>query len=174
MRHLDGLPLATCDRPDMPRPTMSSDELHEWLRIESLPALDALVGRYITGEEPEIHWEDSYAQMRFDSAEEGLEALREPYFQQFIPVAARPETLLREMRVYSPYSTELTLAWQIVQRLSTPRLQLRIWQDRDVWCAALGDLVPATGRTAPIAICLAALRAKGLEVLLAEATDDAI
>jgi len=47
----------------------------DWIMVETLTELDALVGRYITGEAPTIHWEDSYAHMRFESAGEALEAL---------------------------------------------------------------------------------------------------
>jgi hypothetical protein len=138
----------------------------EWLRIESLSALDALVGRYITSESPEIHWEESYAQMRFDSVEEGLEALREPYFQQFIPAEARSTTVLREVQQYAPYSTDLETAWKAIEKLGTPRQPFRIWRDWNYWCAVFGENVPVTARTAPIAICLAALRLRGLEIVL--------
>ncbi len=145
----------------------------DWLRIDSLSALDALVGRYITSETPEVHWEDSYAHMRFESADEALEAMRDPYFQQFIPVQVRPHTVLREVRNFAPYSTDLKTAWEVVEKVATPRLQLNMWRDRDFWCAAFGDHVPVVSTTPAIAICLAALRAKGLEiVLMIEDSDD--
>jgi len=145
---------------------MRNDTPVDWLRIESLSALDALVGRYITSETPAVHWEDSVAHMTFDTVEEGLEALREPYFQQFIPVEMRAETVLHEVQIFSPYSSDLGAAWRVVEALATPRLPFRIWRDRVSWCGAFGELVPSIGSTPPLAICLAALRAKGLEVLL--------
>lgn len=143
----------------------------DWLRVESLGALDALVGRYITGEEPQVHWEDSHAHMRFESAEEALEALREPYFQQFIPASVRATTILREIQAFMPYSSDLEVAWQVVEKVATPRQGLRIWRDRQSWCAAFGDYPPVSARTAPIAICLAALRVRGLEVAVSEGMD---
>ncbi len=140
----------------------------DWLRVETLAELDALVGRYITGEVPQVHWEDSHAHMRFDSVEEALEALREPYFQQFIPASERGNTVLREVQEFAPYSSEVALAWQVVEKLGTPRQTLRMWRDRDGWCASFGEFPPIHARTAPAAICLAGLRFRGLEVALAE------
>ena len=143
----------------------------EWVRVESLAALDALVGRYITGEEPQVHWEDSHAHMRFETVEEALEALREPYFQQFIPASVRAETVLREVQAFLPYSSNLVVAWQVVERVATPRQGLRIWRDRTAWCAAFGDFPPVSARSEAAAICLAALRVRGLEVALSEESD---
>jgi len=151
---------------------MRNDASTDWLLVENLATLDALVGRYITAENPDVHWEDSYAHMRFESADEGLEALRDPYFQQFIPAQVRAETVLQEVRVFSPYSTNVDAAWEAVKMLATPRLQLRLWRDRDSWCAAFGEMVPSIGATMPVAICLAALRAKGLEIVLLPESDD--
>jgi hypothetical protein len=142
-----------------------------WVRVESLAALDALVGRYITGEEPQVHWEDSHAHMRFESADEALEALREPYFQQFIPASVRSATVLQEVQEFLPYSSEFSVAWQVVEKLATPKQSFRIWRDRDAWCAAFGDFPPISARSAPAAICLAALRLRGLEVALSEESD---
>lgn len=143
----------------------------DWLRVESLDALDALVGRYITGEKPQVHWEDSHAHMRFESADEALEALREPYFQQFIPASVRASTVLREVQTFSPCSSDLAAAWQVVEKVATPRQSLGIWRDRDSWCASFGAFPAVSARTAPAAICLAALRVRGLEVALSEESD---
>lgn len=140
----------------------------DWLRVESLDALDALVGRYITGENPLVHWEDSHAHMRFESAEEALEALREPYFQQFIPASVRSSTVLREVQEFAPYSSDLSVAWMVVEKVATPRQPLRIWRDRETWCAAFGEFPAVSAQTAPSAICLAALRVRGLEVALSQ------
>jgi hypothetical protein len=148
--------------------TMRNENEMEWLRVDSLNALDALVGRYVTGEQPQVHWEDSHAHMRFESADEALEALREPYFQQFIPASVRSSTVLREVQEFSAYSTDLAMAWQVVEKVGTPRQPLQIWRDRHAWCAAFGQFPPVSARTAPLAICLAALRVRGLEVAVAE------
>jgi hypothetical protein len=147
---------------------MRNENTMDWLRVESFEALDALVGRYITGEQPQVHWEDSHAHMKFESAEEALEALREPYFQQFIPASVRTTTVLREVQEFSPYSTDLAMAWQVVEKVATPRQPLRVWRDRHSWCAAFGDFAAMSARSAPAAICLAALRVRGLEVALSE------
>ncbi len=151
---------------------MRNEQALDWLRVETHDALDALVGRYITGEEPQVHWEDSHAHMRFESADEALEALREPYFQQFIPLDVRASTVLVEVLEYPPYSTDLAQAWQVAEKIATPRQPLRIWRERQYWCANFGDFPAVSARTAPAAICLAALRLRGLEVALApEETD---
>ena len=141
----------------------------DWVRVESLPELDALIGRYITGEEPSVHWEDSHAHMRFESAEEALEALREPYFQQFIPVTVRATTVLREVQEFSPYASDLAVAWKVVEKVANTRQPFRIWRERHLWCAAFGEFPPSKADTAPAAICIAALRLRGLEVALDDA-----
>ena len=135
-----------------------------WLKVESPAELDALIGRYITGERPVIHWEDSHAHMRFDTAEEALDALREPYFQQFIPASARPTTVLQEVQEFATYSSDLTVAWKVVEKVANSRQPLRMWRDRDQWCAAFGEFPAVSAASAPMAICLAALRVRGLEV----------
>ncbi len=151
---------------------MRNENETAWVKVESLSALDALVGRYITGEQSQIHWEDSHAHMRFDSANEALEALREPYFQQFIPASVRATTVLREVQEFLPYSSDLEVSWQVIERVATPRQNFRIWRDRRSLCAAFGDFPAVSARTGPIAICLAALRVRGLEVGLSEESDD--
>jgi hypothetical protein len=148
---------------------MRNEHPLDWVRVESLAELNALVGRYITEEKPQVHWEESHAHMRFETVEEGLEALREPYYRQFIPASVRAETVLQEIQEFEPYATDLAVAWQVVEKVATPRVNLRLWQDRDRWCAAFGDFSPVDARTATVAICLAALRVRGLEVAI---TDD--
>lgn len=150
---------------------MRKDAPIDWVRVECLDEIDSLVGRYITGEEPEIHWEDSHAHMRFDSAEEALDAMREPYFQQFIPASVRAETVLKEVQEFSPYCSDLAMAWQVVEKLANPKQPMRLWQERGSWCAAFGEFLPVTAQTAPLAICLAALRLRGLEIALNDGPD---
>ncbi len=152
---------------------MRNENSVDWVKVDSLVALDALVGRYITGEEPQVHWEDSHAHMRFESAQEALEALREPYFQQFIPANLRATTVLREVQCFTPYSSNLDFAWDVVEKIATPRQGLRIWRDRKTWCAAFGEYPAVSALTAPVAICLAALRMRGLEVAVSEEGDSA-
>ena len=138
------------------------------VHVESLAELDALVGRYITGEKPQSHWEDSHAGLHFDSLEEALEALREPYFQQFIPEEERARTVLREVEEYRCYSADLVLAWEVVARLSGAKRPLRVWREGEVWHAAVGDFASTGAATAPIAICLAGLRSRGVEIEMPE------
>jgi hypothetical protein len=42
-----------------------------------------MVGQFVIGEIPSIHWEDSQGFFRFDSEEEALESLNDIYFQLF-------------------------------------------------------------------------------------------
>jgi hypothetical protein len=138
------------------------------VRIESLAELDALVGRYVTGEKPQSHWEDSHAGLHFDTLEEALEALREPYFQQFIPEQDRGRTVLREIEEYRCYSTDLDLAWETVARLGSAKAPLMVWRESDAWHAAFGAVAGVGAETAPVAICLAGLRSRGIDVETAE------
>jgi Phage ABA sandwich domain len=147
---------------------MGNEKSTELVRIEALAELDVLVARQITGEKPQSHWEDSHAGLHFDTLEEALEALREPYFQQFIPEGERGRTVLREIEEYRCYSTDLDLAWEAVARLGSAKAPLMVWRESDAWHAAFGGFEGVSGETAPIAICLAGLRARGIEVVLPE------
>ena len=126
--------------------------------------LDALVGRHLTGEQPKRHWEDSHSHLRCESFEEACEALRDPYFQQFTPEERRPDTILHEVEIFRPYSTSIDAAWEVVEALGSPGEALKIKRDKGRWAAAFGDRPAVLGGTAALAICLAALRAKGIEV----------
>jgi hypothetical protein len=143
---------------------MGNEKNMAQVHVESLAELDALVGRYVTGEKPQSHWEDSHAGLHFDSLEEALEALREPYFQQFIPEEERARTVLREVEEYRCYSADLELAWEVVARLSGAKRPLHVWREGEVWHAAVGEFESVAGATAPIAICLAGLRSRGVEI----------
>ena len=45
------------------------------MRVASLAQLDALVGEYVTGDEPEVAWQDSYGLFRFSTRDEAEEAI---------------------------------------------------------------------------------------------------
>ncbi len=68
------------------------------------------------------------------------------------------------------YSTDIAAAWQVVEKMAEGGLRLSL--DRfggDPWWAEFADEgweqgAQATSATAPMAICLAALKAKGVEV----------
>lgn len=142
----------------------------ERLRIASLQELDALVGKYVTKETPQVFWEEQHACMRFDTVEEALEAMHDPYFQHFIPEDEKTQTALTEIQEFRAYSTELSLAWELVERVSPKLDALHVRREGNEWCVAFGAQPPCTAKSAPVAICLAALRASGIDVdLLPEA-----
>lgn len=141
----------------------------ERLRIASLKELDALVARYLTKEAPQIFWEEAQVCLRFDSLEEALEAMHDPYIQQFIPAEARSQSALIEVQEFRPYSSDLKYAWEVIGHLTAESEPLCIRRIDGRWHASFGDRPSASSRSAPVAICLAALRTCGLEVeLIAE------
>lgn len=143
---------------------MRKEPAKERVRVGTLQELNAIVGRFLTGESPQTHWEDSHSQLQFDSIEEALEALREPYFQKFIPEDARAKTFLREVQEFRDYSSDLATAWELVEKLSNGKDSLHIRLEGERWRAAFGESEAVVAKTAPIAICLAALRHRGVEV----------
>ncbi len=145
---------------------MRKEPKMERLRIASLKELDALVGKYLTKENPQIFWEEQQVCLRFDSIEEALEAMHDPYFQQFIPKDARPHSSLSEVQEFRAYSSELSLAWEVVEQLSEAADAFRVRRENGLWVAAFGERPPSVSRSAPVAICLAALLARGIEVEL--------
>jgi hypothetical protein len=150
---------------------MRKDTQSERLQVANLKELDALVGKYLTQETPQVFWEEQEACLRFDSLQEALEAMRDPYIQEFIPKDARPRAALTEVQEFRAYSSDLSIAWEVVEQLSTEINDFRVWRENGHWVAAFGDRPGCFSRSAPVAICLAALRARGIEVdLLAERT----
>jgi hypothetical protein len=143
---------------------MRNDDAHLKLRVASLKELDALVGKYLTKETPQVFWEEEHACMRFESIEEALEAMRDPYFQLFIPEDARAHTALKEVQEFRAYSSELALAWEVVERISPKVEPMHVRCENGTWFAAFGDQAESSSRSAPVAICLAALRAHGMDV----------
>ena len=141
------------------------------VQVTSLKQLDALIGYYLTSEEPHTHWEDSSVHMRFDTIEEALDAFQDRYFQQFIPEHARRNTILSQVHVYRPYSTDLAAAWVLVEKLGALEQPLHVRFERACWTAAFGERTPVSADTAPLAICLAALRIRGIEVALQSGYD---
>jgi hypothetical protein len=72
-----------------------------------------------------------------------------------------------------PYSTDIAAAWQVVQTLRPARIDFIYWPSHDAWQCNIGDgpltrnyrmTQDAWQHTAPLAICLAALKAVGLTV----------
>jgi hypothetical protein len=133
-------------------------------RVASLKELDALVGMYLTKESPITYWEEQRACFRFESLEEAEDALNDPYFQHFLPGEEGRSAAFVEVREFPRYSSDLTAAWGVVERLSGSVHSLHVRREKNRWIAAFGDSPAATAFSAPVAICLAALRARGIEV----------
>lgn len=147
---------------------MRTDTNSSHVVVGSLTDLDAMVGDRVMGDTPTIYWEDSYANQRFDSLEEALDAMRDPYFQLFIPERERADAVLAEVREFPRYSAEISIALEIVERFSAAGEALHLRQKQEWWIASFGSHPECRARTAATAICLAALRVKGLNVELRE------
>ena len=135
------------------------------LRIGSLTQLDELVGQFVAGEDPPVHWEDVRTQFRFDTLEEATEALHDPFLREILIPKDQSELVFAPVKEFRPYSSALDTAWDLVERLEEP---LHVRHRRSGWIAAFGGTEAVVAPTAPVAICLAALRAKGIEVEIAE------
>jgi hypothetical protein len=125
--------------------------------------LDELVGTHVAGESPEIHWEDTHALFSFDTEEEARNAIRDPYYQRFMPEADWTSAEIKRVQVYKPYSTDLNATWQLIEHVTKSK-PLNLQRDGDEWVASFGIRSEISAKTAPIAICLAALRSLGIEV----------
>lgn len=136
----------------------------ERLRVASLKELDALVGKYLVKETPRTYWEEQQVCLRFDSIEEALEAMRDPYFQEFIPKEARSHSSLIEVQEFRPYSSDLNLAWEVIAQVSGESDDFRVRREDGLWRAAFGARTPSVSYSPTVAICLAALLARGIEV----------
>lgn len=140
------------------------DDAPQTISVRSLVELDALVGKYLTGEKPCIHWTNSNTDLWFDSVEEAVEAVNDPFFHQFNRPDEAQTTVLTEVREFRRYSSELTLAWELVEYLTHRLEPLLVRHERGIWESAFGECEYVSAPTAPIAICLAALRTRGIEV----------
>ena len=130
--------------------------------------LDALVGTQVTGESPVIRWEDERTQLRFASVEEAVDALGDPYYGSFLQPESNAPTVFTEIREYPRYSTDLSAAWNVVERLTSSDEPLHVAVEGSRWVANFGERPAAIAPTAPVAICIAALQVKGVAVELAE------
>ena len=143
----------------------SSHEGIERVQIGSLKELDALIGERVTKETPRTHWEDANTHFQFGSIEEALDALRDPFFREALPQANATPTMLTEIKEFRRYSSDLNIAWDVVDQVSAALdIPLLMRRERERWLAAFGSEHVAAARTPTLAICVAALRAKGVEV----------
>jgi hypothetical protein len=133
------------------------------IRIASAAELDALIGQHITGEQPEIYWEDGHGQFQFDTEEEARRALTDPYFQRFLPDVDWSKTIIREVRSYRAYCAEPGLEWAVVAKATAAHGAVMVWREGGRWFAAFGTHPPADARTPAVALCLAALAACGFQ-----------
>jgi hypothetical protein len=148
----------------------NDDLMTEHICIASLLELDALVGTRLTGETPRTHWEDGHTHFVFSSVEEALEALRDPYYKNFMPADSNTTTVLTEIKEFRRYSSDLNAAWDVVETVGRTLDPLQVRREESGWVASFGPGPVAVARTAPMAICVAALLARGIEV---EFTGDA-
>ena len=143
---------------------MRNESMTARVRVGTLRELDALVGKYLTGETPQTYWEDSHSYLRFDSIEEALNTLGDPYFQRCFPEGVRLDNELSEVFEFRAYSSDLSLAWEVVERLSGTVNTLQVRREEGYWVAAFGDGPSASAASVPVAICLAALKTRGIDV----------
>ncbi len=143
---------------------MRTEPQLERLRVASLKELDALVGKYLTRETPRTFWEEQEVCLRFDSIEEALEAMRDPYIQEFIPKDSRSYSSLTEIQEFRPYSSDLSLAWEVVAQMSGEDDEFRVRCENGLWMATFGERPASVSRSPTVSICLAALLARGIEV----------
>jgi len=135
------------------------------VRVNTLRELDALVGEHLIGEVPEVYWEDAHAVLRFETEQEALEALERLKAQPSLPEVNWEAVTVTQVKSYQPYSSEIGLAWNVVAKTATTEDSLRIRRDKGLWRAAFGAREETAARSAPVAICVAALRTAGIEVL---------
>jgi len=135
--------------------------------VASLPQLDALVGEHVTGDSPEVAWQDCYGLFRFASRDEAEEAIHNSYYRLFRPDLDWDSATVQEIRHYPPYSTDLMAAWEIVERLGAETGQTEIRRQGDFWRAAFSGTEAFAG-TPAMAICLAALRSRGIDPIFCD------
>jgi len=137
------------------------------IRVASLSQLDALVGEYVTGNAPEVAWQDSYGLFRFTSQLEAEEAINNSYYRLFRPDLDWDTATIEEVRRFPAYSSDLMAAWEVVERLGAESRQTEIRRQGDIWRAAFSG-TEAFAATPAMAICLAALRARGIDPIFCD------
>ena len=135
------------------------------IHIGSLGQVDALVGECVTGDAPEIVWQDSYGLFRFSSKDEAEDAIHHSYYRLFRPDLDWDAATVEEVRRFPSYSTDLMSAWGVLERLGSESRQTEIRRQGGYWRAAFSG-AEAFAATPALAICLAALRTRGIEPIL--------
>jgi hypothetical protein len=136
------------------------------VRISSLRELDALVGTRLTHETPLTQWEESRTNVLFPTVEEAIEALHDPHFRQFKGIGDDVEasTVLTEVKEFRRYTRNLDAAWDVVEQVGSSGGALVLHRDGDHWVATFGSGGVVESPSAPLAICVAALIARGVEL----------
>ena len=132
--------------------------------MQSYADIDALVGRFLTGEVPHVRWEDSRTHFQFETMEEAIESLHDPYFRDISPRAKSGPAVITEVKEFRCYSTDLNATWDAVEHLLRRHGPLSARLEEGAWVVAFGQCEPIVAGTAALALCLAALRARGIEV----------
>jgi hypothetical protein len=141
--------------------------------IHEVGDLDALVGQFITGEEPEVYWEDVHGHFQFHSELEARRALADPYFQRFLPHVNWSETELRKVSIYRRYCADPGTNWRMADCAVAKFGPLMLWRESGWWHAAFGGHADTEARIPTVAICLAALSAAGIRVMVDHSRIDA-
>ena len=131
-------------------------------RVTSVAELEWLVGTHVTGEVPEIYWEDSHGHFQFGTEDEAKAAVADPYYQQFLPAVDWSRTVIRKVQVYKPYCSDTAAFWQVVEKASEAHGPLSLGRRHGRWSAAFGKGAKKDARMASVAICLAALDVRGV------------
>ena len=146
--------------------TMTSDPHAPDDRVNSVAALEVLVGSRVIGEVPEIYWEDSHGHFQFGTEEEVKAAVTDPYYQQFLPAVDWTQTVIREVQVYKPYCSDPAAAWLVIEKTAGAHGPLSLGRKQGRWSASFGKFAKREARTAAVAICLAALEAGGVRIAI--------
>ena len=133
-------------------------------KVTTLAELDTLVGEHVALEKPEVHWEDSHGTFQFDTEAEAQNAIHDPYYQNFLPDVDWPSTAVRQVRTYRSYATDAVAFWRMVAAVSEQHGAMKMTRERGQWCATFGKGTEGRAHSAQLAVCLAALSAKGVKV----------
>ena len=136
--------------------------------VASLSQLDEMVGELVMGNCPEVAWQDSYGLFLFSSRLEAEEAINNNYYRLFRPDLDWENATVQEVRHFPLYSLDLGAAWSVVERLSAENKPAEIRRQGEIWRAAFSG-TEAFAHTPALAICLAALRALGIDPIFCEA-----
>ena len=137
------------------------------IRVAAMSHFDALVGEYVTGDPPEVAWQDSYGLFRFTSRAEAEEAIHNSYYRLFRPDLDWDMATIEEIRHLPP------LFQRPDGRVGSGRApRRRVPPDGD---SPPGRLLArrffrrgSFRRTPALAICLAALRARGIDPIFCD------